>query len=80
MTTKVILPKGGMGIAEAEILRWLKAEGDRVTQGEVIVETETAKATEELEAPVSGVLSKILVPEGEVVEVTTVLAEIEEGA
>ncbi len=77
MTTKVILPKAGMGTTEATVTQWLKAEGDPVTQGEVIVEIETAKAVEEIEAPVSGVLSKILLPEGETADVHTEIAEIE---
>ena len=79
MTTKVIIPKAGMGTTEGTISQWLKKEGDSVTQGEVIVEVETAKAIEELEAPVSGILSKILLAEGETAEVYTEIAEITEG-
>jgi len=78
MTTKVIMPKSGMAITEATIAKWHKAEGDQVNQGEVIVDIETAKAIEEVEAPVNGILSKILVPEDETVEVHTEIAEIEE--
>lgn len=79
MTTKVIIPKAGMGTTEGTINSWLKQEGDAVTQGEVIVEIETAKAIEELEAPVSGILTKILLEEGETAEVYTQIAEIEEA-
>lgn len=79
MTTKVILPKSGMGIEEGTVLQWLKAEGDRVTQGEPIVEIETAKATQEVEAPVSGRLAKILLAQGETAAVNTEIALIEEG-
>lgn len=78
MTVKVNLPKGGMGIDEGTIVRWLKAVGDRVTSGEAIAEVETAKATVEVEATATGTLSAILVPEGETVPVNTDLAEIEE--
>lgn len=79
MTTKIIIPKPGMAITEATIAKWLKAEGDTVTKGEVIVEIETAKAIEEVESPVSGILTKILLPEGEEAEVHTEIAVIEEN-
>lgn len=79
MTTKVIIPKAGMGTTEGTITQWLKKEGDTVTQGELIVEVETAKAIEEIEAPVSGILSKILLDEGETADVYTEIAEIEEA-
>lgn len=78
MTTKVLIPKGGMGTTEGTIAKWLKAEGDRVAAGEIIVEIETAKALEEVTAPASGVLKKILLPAGQTAEVFTEIAEIEE--
>lgn len=77
MTTKVNLPKPGMGTEEGTVLRWLKAVGDDVRQGEPIVEIEFAKATQEIEAPVSGSLVQILVAEGETVPVNTDIAVIE---
>jgi pyruvate/2-oxoglutarate dehydrogenase complex dihydrolipoamide acyltransferase (E2) component len=76
MTTKVILPKSGMGIDEGTIGRWLKADGDTVTQGDLLVEIETAKALQELEAPASGRL-RILRAQGETVAVNTEIAVIE---
>jgi len=79
MTTKVILPKWGMGIEEGTVLRWLKGEGEAVKQGEPIVEIETAKATQEVESPVSGTLTKILLAEGETAEVNAEIAVIEDG-
>lgn len=78
MITKVLIPKGGMGTTEGTIAKWLKAEGDRVAAGEIIVEIETAKALEEVTAPASGVLKKILLPAGQTAEVFTEIAEIEE--
>ena len=78
MSTKVNLPKSGMGIEEGTVVRWLKRAGERVEQGEVIVEVETAKAIQEVAAPASGTLSRILVPEGTPVAVNTALALIEE--
>jgi pyruvate/2-oxoglutarate dehydrogenase complex dihydrolipoamide acyltransferase (E2) component len=79
MSTKVNLPKSGMGIEEGTVVRWLKAVGDNVRQDEVIVEIETAKALQEVQAPVSGTLVEILVAEGETAAVNTALATIEEG-
>lgn len=61
MATEVILPKWGLTMEEGTLLSWLKQEGDRVEEGEVIAEIETEKITSELEAPVSGVISKILI-------------------
>jgi pyruvate/2-oxoglutarate dehydrogenase complex dihydrolipoamide acyltransferase (E2) component len=77
MATKVVLPKWGMGMEEGTIVRWLKAEGDAVAQGEPIVEIESAKATQEVEAPASGRLVKILVAQGETAPVNTEIAVIE---
>jgi pyruvate/2-oxoglutarate dehydrogenase complex dihydrolipoamide acyltransferase (E2) component len=78
MTTKVNLPKWGMGLEEGTVVQWLKAEGDRVKKGEPIVEIETAKATQEVEAPASGTLVKILVAVGETTAVNTEIGVIEE--
>jgi pyruvate/2-oxoglutarate dehydrogenase complex dihydrolipoamide acyltransferase (E2) component len=78
MAIEVIIPKAGMGTTEGTITTWLKAEGDLVTEGEVIVEIETAKAIEEVPAPASGVLTKILLAVGETAEVFTPIAIIEE--
>lgn len=78
MTTKVVLPKWGMGIDEGTVIQWLKREGDAVRQGEALVEIETAKATQAVEAPVSGRLSKILLAEGQTAAVNTDLGLIEE--
>lgn len=78
MSIIVNFAKAGMGIDEGEIVRWLKSEGDRVVQGELIAEVETAKATQEIEAPATGVLVKILAAPGQTVLVNSDLAIIEE--
>ena len=78
MTIPVILPKPGMGTEEGAVLRWLKAVGDAVKQGEPIVEIEFAKATQEVEAPVGGTLARILLAEGAMGPVGSPIAEIEE--
>lgn len=77
MTIEFKIPKSGMGITEGTILKWHKTEGDTITQGEIIVEIETAKAVEELAAPFDGVVKKILLQEGEEAEVLTTIALLE---
>jgi len=65
-----------MGMADGTIVRWLKREGEQVTQGEPLAEVEAAKVTSEVEAEVSGVVARILVAEGETVPVRTPLCLI----
>ncbi len=80
MVTEVIMPKLGQTMEEGKIERWLKKEGDRVEKGEILLEITTDKATLEVEAYGSGMLRKIIVPEGQTVPVTTVIGYIaEEG-
>jgi len=76
MATEIVLPQWSMGMADGTIVRWLKHEGDTVTEGEPLVEVEAAKVTSEVEAEVSGVLARILVAEGETVPVRTPLCLI----
>jgi pyruvate dehydrogenase E2 component (dihydrolipoamide acetyltransferase) len=66
MATDVKLPRLGQGMESGVIVRWLKAEGDPVTRGEPLYELDTDKVTQEVEAELDGVLTKIVVPEGEV--------------
>jgi pyruvate/2-oxoglutarate dehydrogenase complex dihydrolipoamide acyltransferase (E2) component len=66
-----------MGIDEGTIIRWLKAAGEKVEKGEVIVEIETAKAIQEVEARTGGTLVKIVVAEGETAAVNAALGLIE---
>lgn len=77
MTTDVNLPKPGMGTEEGTVLRWMKAVGEKVEKGEPLVEIEFAKAIQEVEAPASGTLVKILLPEGQSAAVNTPIAIIE---
>ena len=65
------LPDVGEGLTEAEIVRWHVKAGDRVTQNQIIVEIETAKALVELPSPFAGVVSELLIPEGTTVDVGT---------
>ena len=77
MTTDVKLPQQGMGMTEGTVTKWLKAVGESVKEDEVIAEVEAAKATIEIEAPASGVLSSIMVKEDETVPVGSTLATID---
>jgi len=72
---EVKLPQWGMGMTEGEILEWLKNDGDRVTQGEPLVEVEAAKATEVVDSPASGIL-QIVAQVGDIIEVREVIAVI----
>lgn len=70
------MPKMGDGMEEGKINRWLKQVGDMVASGEVIAEIETDKASVEITAYDSGILSKIVVPEGGSVPVGEIIAVI----
>jgi len=72
----VLLPQFGMGMQDGEIIRWLKAVGDTVREGDPLVEVEAAKATVEIPAPAGGTIAQILASEGDTVEVRTVIARI----
>lgn len=64
MASKILMPKLSPTMEEGQISRWLKKEGDEVQANETIAEVDTDKATMEMTALESGVLLKILVPEG----------------
>ena len=74
------LPDPGEGLVEAEIIRWMVAEGDSVKVNDIIVEIETSKSLVELPAPVSGTVTALLVPEGATVEVGTPIITIDDGS
>ncbi|UNK46153.1 dihydrolipoamide acetyltransferase family protein [Arthrobacter sulfonylureivorans] len=75
------LPDVGEGLVEAEIVSWKVKAGDTVAVNDVIVEIETAKSLVELPSPYAGVVSELLVPEGQTVEVgTPIIAVAPEGA
>ena len=71
MASEVKLPRLGQGMESGTVVKWLKAEGDAVEKGEPLYELDTDKVTQEVEAEASGVLLKIVVPEGEVAVGTT---------
>jgi pyruvate dehydrogenase E2 component (dihydrolipoamide acetyltransferase) len=75
------LPDLGEGLTEGEIARWLVAEGQEVAEDDPLVEIQTDKTTVEIPSPAAGKVAQILVGEGEVVPVGTVLVVIgEDGA
>jgi len=81
MTVQILMPALSPTMTEGTVARWLKAEGETVTSGDIIAEIETDKATMELEAIDDGILGKILIASGtEGVAVNTPIAVIlEEG-
>ena len=76
---QITMPQAGQSMEEGTIVRWLKAEGDSVVEGEVLLEVETDKATVEVESTAGGTLRKILVLEGETVPVLTPIAILAEA-
>ena len=79
--TDVVMPQMGVSVSEGTVTKWLKQEGETVAPDEALLEISTDKVDTEVPSPGGGVLAKILVPEGETVEVGTVLAVIApEGA
>jgi pyruvate/2-oxoglutarate dehydrogenase complex dihydrolipoamide acyltransferase (E2) component len=77
--TPLRMPNLGAEATAGTIVAWLRAVGDEVAAGEVMVEVETEKATVELEAPVAGRISEIRQPAGAEVAVGEILALIEPG-
>jgi pyruvate dehydrogenase E2 component (dihydrolipoamide acetyltransferase) len=76
---EVKLPRLGQGMESGTIVKWLKAEGDKVEKGEPLYELDTDKVTQEVEAEASGVLLKITVAEGEADVGTTIAVIGEQG-
>jgi len=77
MSIEIRLPQWGMGMQEGTIVQWLKAVGDRVTEGDVLAEVESAKSVEDLLAPADGQLAQIIVAAGQAVPVNELLATLE---
>ena len=79
--TEVVMPQMGVSVSEGTITKWLKSEGEQVARDESLLEISTDKVDTEVPSPAEGVVTQILVQEGETVEVGTVLAVIApEGA
>lgn len=76
MKVEVKIPEIGRDIKEVKIVRWMKKQGEKVKEGETILEIETEKVSFEIQASASGVLSKRLAREGDTLQVGSVVAEI----
>jgi 2-oxoglutarate dehydrogenase E2 component (dihydrolipoamide succinyltransferase) len=76
----VTLPSLGESVTEGIVTRWFKTVGDHVDRDEALLEISTDKVDSELPSPAAGVLSEILVKEGDTVEVGARLAVISEGS
>ena len=74
---EMIMPKMGESIMEGTILKWLKQEGDAISEDESVLEVATDKVDTEIPCTSSGILSKLLVKEGDVVKVGKVIAIID---
>jgi 2-oxoglutarate dehydrogenase E2 component (dihydrolipoamide succinyltransferase) len=79
-TIDVIMPQMGESIAEGTLSRWIKKVGEAVKRDEPIFEISTDKVDAEIPAPSAGVLTEILVQEGQTVPVQTVVAKIDTEA
>ena len=79
MSSNVIMPQMGESIFEGTITKWLKALGEKVERDEPLFEISTDKVDSEIPAPASGVLKEIKFQEGDIVEINTVVAVIDDG-
>jgi pyruvate/2-oxoglutarate dehydrogenase complex dihydrolipoamide acyltransferase (E2) component len=76
LTTNISAPLKVESRMRPSIGRWFKKVGDAVTRDEPLVEIDTDNVTHEVRAPVTGVLSKILVKDGEFVQPAAILGTI----
>ena len=74
---EVIMPKMGDAMEEGTLLKWLKSEGDDVSEGDAIAEIETDKVTLELEAEDAGTLAQLIADEGQDIPVGEAIAFIQ---
>ena len=79
MAIEIVVPTLGELVTEATVGKWFKKAGDAVKADEALAELETDKVTLEVNAPAAGVISEIVVKEGETVGVGAILGSIAEG-
>jgi 2-oxoglutarate dehydrogenase complex dihydrolipoamide succinyltransferase (E2) component len=77
VATDIIMPQLGESIAEGTVVKWLVAAGGSIEKDQSLLEVETEKVSLEIPSPAAGVLSEILVKEGETVPVGALLARID---
>ncbi|MCE5325131.1 MAG: 2-oxo acid dehydrogenase subunit E2 [Planctomycetaceae bacterium] len=75
----VLMPQAGQSMEEGTIVAWRVKEGDRIKVGDIIFDVETDKATIEVEAVDAGRIGRIVVPEGQTVEVKVPVAYLAES-
>jgi len=75
----IAVPTLGESVTEATVSSWFKSVGDQVTQDEMVCELETDKVSVEVPSPGTGVITQILVPEGEIVQAGGSLAMVKLG-
>lgn len=78
MATEIILPDLNVDVDEVTINSWHFKEGDRVNEGDDLVELQVGTTIFNLPTPVSGILLEILVDEGDAVEFGEALATVDE--
>lgn len=79
MSVEIKVPTLGESIVEATVGKWMKQEGDAVTEGEPLVELETDKVNMEVAAAGAGILQSIVKREGETVGIGEILALVGGG-
>ncbi|MFI5341344.1 MAG: biotin/lipoyl-containing protein [Candidatus Methylomirabilales bacterium] len=77
---EVRMPNLGEGVTEGTIVRWLKAEGDAVGEGEILAEIMTDKVNVEFESPAAGIVRKLHFAEEAVVKVGSLIALLDPPA
>ncbi|MER9319037.1 acetoin dehydrogenase dihydrolipoyllysine-residue acetyltransferase subunit [Mesorhizobium sp. M0659] len=80
LITPILMPKWGLSMEEGQIVHWWKSVGDRFAEGEDLVDIETAKVNNVYEAPLSGMLRRIVADVGETVSVGGLMAVSSEPA
>ncbi len=78
-STNVIMPQMGESITEGTLTKWHKKVGDKIEREEILFEISTDKVDTEIPSPAAGYLAQILVPEGQVVSVNSVVALISDA-
>src|ERR1700747_2466479 len=77
--TAITMPKWGLTMTEGTVVGWLKQQGQRFADGEEILEIETPKITNVVEAPSAGTLRRIVAPAGATLPVGALLAVMAAG-
>lgn len=80
MARKMTLPKIGVNMTEAVVAKWLVKPGDKISEGDAVIEAETDKSTQEIYATESGIVAKLLADEGQTVECNAdIMVLVDEG-